>query len=257
PLSTKQLYKTCDDADLGFSSTKALPPLNEFVGQDRAQEAVRFAMSMPDSGYNVYAIGRNGLGKRTMILRFLDHHRKENRELYDWCYVANFDEPRSPKVLKLPVGMGANLKKDVEKLMTRLVKGIPQAFENDQYFQRSEALKLEYAEKQEAALEKVAKQAKRKKVKLSLTTPGGYRLTAMNGEDVHTVESFEALAEDEKDQFDDVITKLELKLRGVIRKIANWEQEFVDKQQALNEEVVLGVTQHLVESLAHKYHKHS
>lgn len=253
-LTHSQLYASCNDKDLEFTSTKNLPTLNEFVGQDRAQEAVRFAMSMPDSGYNVYAIGRNGLGKRTMILRFLDQHQKLERGLFDWCYVANFDEPRSPKVLKLPVGMGANLKKDVEKLMTRLVKGIPQAFENDQYYQRSEALKQEYADKQESALEKIAKQAKRKKIKLSLTTPGGYRLTAMNGDEVHTVESFEALPETEKDEFDVVITKLELKLRGIIRKIANWEQEFVDKQQALNEEIVLGVTQHLIESLAQKYY---
>jgi lon-related putative ATP-dependent protease len=256
-LPPKQLYATCHDAELPFSSTKSLAPINEFVGQSRAQEAVRFAMSMPDSGYNVYAVGRNGLGKRTMILRYLDHHRKEKRDLYDWCYVANFDEPRSPMVLKLPVGMGANLKKDIEKLMGRLVKGIPQAFENDQCYQRSEMLKTEYADKQEEALEKISKQTKRKKVKLSLTTPGGYRLTAMNGDEAHTVDSFDALSEEDKDKFDEVINKLELKLRGVIRKIATWEQEFLDKQQALNEEIVLGVTQHLIEALAQKYHKHS
>jgi len=256
PLTAKQLYAACEQKDLSFTSTKSLPSLNEFVGQARAHEAVHFAMAMPDLGYNVYAVGRNGLGKRTMILRYLEQHRKDKRNVFDWCYVANFDEPRSPKVLKLPVGMGVSLKKDVEKLMTRLVKGIPQAFENDQYFQRSELLKAEYADKQDLELEKVGKQAKRKKVKLSLTTPGGYRLTAMSGKDVHTAESFESLSEDDKNKFDEVINKLELKLRGVIRKIAVWEQEFVDKQQDLNEEIVLSVTQHLVDSLANKYKKH-
>jgi len=256
PLNAKQLYAACEQKDLPFTSTKSLPSLNEFVGQARAHEAIHFAMAMPDSGYNVYAVGRNGLGKRTMILRYLDQHRKAKRNIYDWCYVANFDEPRSPKVLKLPVGMGANLKKDVEKLMIRLVKGIPQAFENDQYFQRSELLKAEYADKQDLELEKVGKQAKRKKVKLSLTTPGGYRLTAMSGKEVHTAESFESLSEDDKNKFDEVINKLELKLRGVIRKIAAWEQEFVDKQQALNEEIVLSVTQHLIDNLANKYKQH-
>ncbi len=256
PLPVSALYGTCDTKEFNFVSTKSLEPINEFVGQSRAQEAVRFAMAMPDSGYNVYAVGRNGLGKRTMILRYLDSHRKETSNLFDWCYVADFEQPRSPKVLKLPVGMGLSLKTDIEKLMLRLVKGIPQAFENDQYYQRSESLKAEYADKQDAALERVAKQARRKKIKLSLSTPGGYRLTAMNGEDVHTVESFESLSESEKDQFEVDITKLELKLRGVIRKIATWEQEFLDKQQSLNEEIVLGVTQHLVEVLAQKYHEH-
>ena len=256
PLPVKDLYAVCESKDFSFSSTKSLEPINEFVGQSRAQEAVRFAIAMPDSGYNVYAVGRNGLGKRTMILRYLDSHRKDRPNLYDWCYVADFDQPRSPKVLKLPVGMGQSLKTDIEKLMLRLVKGIPQAFENDQYYQRSESLKAEYADKQDEALEKVAKQARRKKIKLSLSTPGGYRLTAMNDDQVHTVESFEALSEAEKDQFEEDINKLELKLRSVIRKIAVWEQEFLDKQQSLNEEVVLGVTQHLIEVLAQKYHEH-
>ena len=255
-LSVKELYAFCEGKDLNFTSTKSLEPINEFVGQSRAQEAVRFAMAMPESGYNVYAVGRNGLGKRTMILRYLDQHRNQTPNLYDWCYVADFELPRSPKVLKLPVGMGPSLKTDIEKLMLRLVKGIPQTFENDQYYERSESLKNEYADKQDLALAKVAKQAARKKIKLSLSTPGGYRLTAMNGEEVHTVESFEALSEAEKGEFEEAINKLELKLRSVIRKIASWEQEFLDKQQALNEEVVLGVTQHLIETLAQKYYEH-
>ena len=254
PLSSKSLYKACSQEDLPFSSTKTLAPLNEIVGQSRAQEAVRFALAMPDTGFNVYAVGRNGLGKRSMILRYLNSHRNETRALFDWCYVANFDEPRSPKLLKLPIGIGGSLKKDLEKLMTRLVKSIPQIFDNDQYFERSESLKVTYAERQEAVIEKFSKQAKRKKVKLSLTTPGGYRLTAMLGSEPHTAESFDALTEEEKDNFDDVINKLEIKLRGIIRKIANWEQEFLDAQQSLNEEVVFGLTEPLVEMLAQKYH---
>jgi len=255
-LSVDQLYSTCRLNDLPFTTSKSLAPLNEIVGQSRAQEAVRFAMAMPDTGYNIYAVGRNGLGKRTMILRYLDRERKKTNTIYDWCYVANFNEPRSPEVLKLPVGMGLKLKQGVEKLILRLVRGIPQAFDTDSYFERTEALKNEYATLQENALDKLSNQARRKKIKLSLTTPGGYRLTAMDGDDAHTAASFEALTEDEKNKFEEVINKLELKLRSTIRKIVTWEQEISDKQQALNEEVVLGVSSHLVESLIKKYSEH-
>jgi len=66
--------------DLPFSSTKALEPLNEIIGQSRAQQALHFAMAMPDNGYNIYAVGRNGLGKRTMMLRYLNHKIEEQRE---------------------------------------------------------------------------------------------------------------------------------------------------------------------------------
>jgi len=247
---------SCKLDDLPFTTSKKLAPLNEIVGQSRAQQAVRFAMAMPDTGYNVYAVGRNGLGKRTMILRYLNRERKNTNTTFDWCYVANFDEPRLPKVLKLPVGMGLKLKQDVEKLILRLVKGIPQAFDTNSYFERTEALKAEYAELEENALEKLANQARRKKIKLTLTTPGGYRLTAMDGDEAHTAASFDALLEEEKNKFEEVINKLELKLRNTVRKIVVWEQEISDKQQALNEEVVLGVSSHLVKALINKYGEH-
>ncbi len=252
-LSAHEVYAACRMDDLPFSSTKSLEPLEEIVGQTRAKEAVRFAMAMPDSGYNVYAVGRNGLGKRTMMLRYLGHQVQSGEQVWDWCYVANFDEPRSPRVLRLPVGMGIELKRDLEKLMSRLMKGIPLAFDNDTYYERSEKLKNDYAQMQEQALEKLARQAQRKKVKLSITTPGGYRLTAMDGDEAHTAESFDALSEEEQLRFEEVISKLELKLRSTIRKIANWEQEFGDKQQALNEETAMNVSRHLIDALLEKY----
>jgi lon-related putative ATP-dependent protease len=252
-LAASDVYQDCKSRVIPKNSTKQLPPLDDIIGQTRAQEAVRFAMAMPGSGYNVYAIGRNGLGKRTMMLRYLSKKIKDDPEIYDWCYIANFEEPRSPHVLHLPVGTGLPLKRDIEKLMQRLMKAIPQAFDNDSYFERAEKLKNDYAVIQEEALEKLAAQAKRKKVMLTIMTPGGYRLTAMNGAEAHTAESFDTLTQTEQDKFDEIISKLEVKLRGVIRQLAVWEQEFVDKQQALNEEVVLAVSKHLIDSLVDKY----
>jgi lon-related putative ATP-dependent protease len=252
-LPSNKVYASCHMDDLPFSSTKALEPLNEIIGQSRAQQALHFAMAMPDNGYNIYAVGRNGLGKRTMMLRYLNHKIEEQGNARDWCYVANFDEPRSPRVLRLPSGMGLTLKRDMEKLMQRLVKAIPLAFDNDSYYERSEKLKNDCAVLQEQALEKISKQARRKKVQLSVTTPGGYRLTAMNGDEAHTVETFEELSKEAQDEFETVIAKLELKLRSTIRKMGVWEQEFSDKQTALNEEVVRSVSELPINALIDKY----
>jgi len=254
-LSHADVYAECAPSFISESSTKSLEPLEDIVGQERAQEAVRFAMAMPGTGYNIYAIGRSGLGKRTMMLRYLKNTLTPKHEVSDWCYVVNFDEPRSPKVLQLPVGTGVSLKKDLETLMTRLTKAIPQAFDNESYYERAEKLKNDYAEIQEQALEKLANQSKKKGVQLSITTPGGYRLTALNGDEPHTAETFAALSKEEQDKLDVVINKLESKLRTVIRKMASWEQEFIDKQQGLNEEVVVGCSKHHIDALKDKYTK--
>lgn len=256
-LSLHQLYKACVLKELPFRTTRQLEPLAEIVGQNRAQEAVRFALAMPHGGYNVYAVGRNGLGKRTMMLRYLEHHVDTEHQSHDWCYVANFEEPRVPRVLKLPAGKGQQLKQDLEKLMGRLMKTIPQTFDSDSFLERSEQLKNEYGKKQEDELEKVAAQAKRKKVSLTLTTPGGYRLVAMNGDEPHTAESFEALSEEQRAKFEDAINKLEKKLRQALRKLADWEQEYVEKQQALNQETLEGISGHLLDELTDKYRAES
>ncbi len=252
-LPLNQLYKACVLKDFPFKSTRQLEPLAEIVGQNRAQEAVRFALAMPHGGYNVYAVGRNGLGKRTMMLRYLEHHADSDHRSHDWCYVANFDEPRVPRVLKLPAGQGQALKQDMDRLMGRLMKVIPQTFDSDSFLERAEQLKSEYSKKQDDELEKIAAQARRKKVRLTVTTPGGYRLVAMNGDEPHTVESFEKLTDDQRARFEDAINRLEKKLRQALRKLAEWEQEYVDKQQALNEETLEGVAGHQLDELIHKY----
>ncbi|WP_087461098.1 Lon protease family protein [Oleiphilus messinensis] len=253
PLSPRKLYAQCNTSDFSFQSTKTLQPLDEIIGQARAQDALKFAMAMPSSGYNIYAVGPSGLGKRTMMLRYLRQHVDAHDGVVDWCYVNNFDDIRQPRVLKLPAGLGIQFKKDVEKLMFRLVKAIPQAFDNDSYYERSEQLKNELADKQEKQLLQVSKQAQKKGVNLTVTTPGGYRLVAMNGEEPHTAETFSELTADEQQHFEDTINKLEKKLRGTLRKLANWEQDYLDKQQQLNEEVTLAVTGHLIDDLEAKY----
>lgn len=257
PLAISKLYKACKLKEFEFTSTRNLEPLEEIVGQNRAQEAVRFAMAMPHGGYNIYAVGRNGLGKRTMMLRYLNRHAEDRQPPADWCYVANFDEPRSPRVLQLPPGLGYTLKQDMEKLMSRLVKAIPQAFDSDTFLERAESLKNEYSKLQEDELERVAKQAKRKNVSLTMSTPGGYRLVAMHGDQPHTAETFAELTEEERKQFEDVINRLEKKLRRVLRKVADWEQEYTEKFQLLNQETVEASSGNLIDALQKKYRTHT
>ncbi|MBU6949908.1 MULTISPECIES: Lon protease family protein [unclassified Hahella] len=256
PLPIQSLYKPCLTKDFKFSSTRALEPLEGILGQNRAQEAVQFAISMADAGYNIYAIGRNGLGKRTMIMRFLEKKRSD-AVASDWCYVNNFDDVRSPKVLRLPAGLGMPLKKDLEQLLVRLQKGIPQAFDNESYYERAEQIKNELSQKQEKSLSRIANAAKKQQISLTVTTPGGYRLVATDGEKPYSADTFAELPEARQQEFEDAINKLEKKLRTVLRRLSQWEQEYADKQQALNEEIALAVSQHLIDNLKKKYREHT
>src|SRR5699024_3064387 len=127
------------------------------------------------------------------------------------------------------------------------------AFDSERFLERAEQLKEEYGKKQEDELEKVAAQARRKKVSLNITTPGGYRLVAMNGDKAHTAETFRALTDAQREKFEDSINKLEKKLRKAVRRLADWEQEYVDKQQALNKETLEEISGHQIDELIERY----
>ncbi|MFT5790640.1 MAG: lon-related putative ATP-dependent protease [Shewanella sp.] len=241
PLSSDQLFRTSRLNQLAptCKSTKHLEPLDKIVGQERAQQAVEFALSMKEKGYNIYALGRNGLGKRTMVLRYLSRQKKNanGRTLYDWCYVVNFDDTRSPKVLKLPAGSGLEFKKQIEKLMLKLSKGLPLAFDNEMYFTRADKLKNQLAAKQEEALVLLTEEAKTHSIGLSISPQGNYELVALDGEEPHTEESYLMLSAKEQDILQAAISSLESKLRAIVRQITVWEDEYSEKQQKHDEQV--------------------
>ncbi|WP_076411612.1 Lon protease family protein [Shewanella sp. UCD-KL12] len=257
PLSSDQLYRysQLSDLDVDCKSTKHLTPLDEIVGQERAQQAVEFAMSMPDKGYNIYAIGRNGLGKRTMVMRYLNRHEPNgrNNSLHDWCYVINFDDARVPKVLKMPAGKGGKFKKDIEKFIVKLTKALPLAFDNEMYYSSAEKLKSQLSNRQEAALAGLTKEAQERSVSLTITAQGSYELVAMNGEEPHTDESFRELTKKQQDELEDGIVELESKLRGIVRQFTVWEEEYSDKQQKQDEQVALEVLDHLMSKVKESY----
>ncbi len=256
-LEAKQLYHAAELEKLSSKSTKELAPIDEIVGQERAQKAVEFAMSIKEKGYNIYAIGQNGLGKRTMILRYLNRHKHDTDALFDWCYVANFDDIRTPKVLKLPVGVGNKLRQDIEKLMTKLVQALPLAFDNEMYFSRADKLKNQLAQKQEAELESISREAKEQGISLTITTQGDYQFVAMNGDELHTEESFDALSKKDQEAFSDKIDELEIKLRKMVRHLTEWEESYSEKIKKLNDEVTLDVITHFIKQLKIDYNEYS
>ncbi len=252
-LTSDRLYRTSQLNKLDVSSTKHLEPLDEIVGQDRARQAVEFAMSIKEKGYNIYAVGQNGLGKRTMMMRYLKRHWEYSHPIFDWCYVANFQDSRCPTVLQVPAGRGITLKKDIEKLMGKLGKALPLAFDNEMYFTRADVLKGQLTEQQEGALQTLTNDAKAQSVSLSITTAGDYQFIALNGEEPHTEETFDALSDDEQAHFDKVIRELEIQLRGLVRKLTEWEEQYAEQQQKLDEEIAIEVVARLIKPLIDTY----
>lgn len=252
-LTSDQLYRTANLLRLQVATTKNLEPLDEIVGQERARQAVEFAMSIREKGYNIYAIGQNGLGKRTMITRYLNRHWQCEHPLFDYCYVSNFQDSRTPKILKLPAGLGNVLKKDIEKMMSRLNKSLKLAFDNEMYYSRADMLTSGLNEKQENALNTLTEEAKSHQISLSITSAGEYQFIALDGEEPHSEESFALLSKKDQAHFEKVIKQLEVQLRNLSRSLTEWEEQYADKQQKLDEKIAKEVLTLLINPLIEQY----
>jgi hypothetical protein len=62
PLEPDLLYRRCDITRFAFATTAELQDLPEFVGQDRALEAVQFGVGIRQHGFNLFLLGPSGTG---------------------------------------------------------------------------------------------------------------------------------------------------------------------------------------------------
>lgn len=254
PLPVSALYRKTDVKALGFKSTKEIEPRNDFMGQRRAKAALELALAMPHDGYNLFAVGYSGIGKRTMIKRYLANYAKTLPSPSDWCYVNNFDDPRRPLALEFPSGMGKQIKKDMEQFWHTITRNVTVAFESDQYYERMEGLKGELSRAQQESLSEIAAQGEKKGVKLVLRTPGGYGFSPMTADgEVMSVEAFNAISKKDQAKYKAAMDDMEARLRKVAKFLNREEQINRDKIRLLNEEITLGAIQPDIDELRVKY----
>jgi hypothetical protein len=178
PLSPDQLCRTCDPAVLGFKNTDELEDPRYIIGQDRALEAIRFAVGIDRHGYNLFAAGPAGVGKHSAIEQFLASRAAKSPTPPDICYVNNFDDPHQPNMVLLPAGRGGPLRNDMAQLMELVRTAIPRAFEGEAYRTQRSALETEFQAAHDKIFAEVQKEATEKSIAIMRTPqrrcPGAY-----------------------------------------------------------------------------------
>lgn len=148
------------------ASTKRIKPLNNFLGQDRAKASVEAGISLPYSGYNIFAVGTAGLGKRTMIRRLLQQHAKSMPTPDDWVYVYNFQSPRQPIGLCFPAGQGSKFADLLHQTWQTLLKQLERRFSAETYHNKIEQIRQRTGTEQQQALIAITKEGEALDLKL-------------------------------------------------------------------------------------------
>ena len=230
-LRPEVLFRRCDPSEFKFSTTAELEDLTEFVGQDRALEAVQFGIGIRRQGFNLFLLGPAGTGKYASVRSFLEKRAAEEPTPDDWCYINNFESAENPHALELPPGRGVLLRDDVHQLVDSLRSTIPSAFETESYRARKQVIEQEMKDRQEKAFEEIQQEASQKDIAL-LRTPTGLILAPTRKGEVISPDAFEQLPEPEHQQIESTMSELQKKLQAVLQQVPKWQQEVEGKDSS-------------------------
>ncbi|WP_366554417.1 Lon protease family protein [Aquibaculum sediminis] len=248
PLTAERLRPRCEPELFSFETTAELEPLDGFMGQDRALEAVEFGTAIERSGFNLFVMGAPGTGRHTAIEAYLNRLAGSRPAPDDWVYVNDFELAQRPRALRLPTGRAIALRDGMATVIEDLLGSLPGVFESDEYRRRRRAIDEEFEEAQEEAFEGLRKEAAERDVAL-LRTPMGFALAPMRDGQVVKPEAFNAWPEGERTAAQAAISELQESLRAVLERIPRLDKKRREQLRELNREFAAVAVDHALEDL--------
>ena len=235
-LGPDRLYRRCDPGLFDFETTAELDGANDFVGQPRALAAVHFGLGIAGAGYNLFALGPTGTGKRYFVEHFLAEQAARQPVPDDLCYLNNFAEPNKPRALLLPAGTGVGLRADLNHLVEEVSTVLPAAFETEEYQARLHAIEDAFKQRSAGRFEEIQERAQAQGIAMR-HTPVGVMFTPLRDGEILSAEAFEQLAEEEQQRLRDDIEALQQEVQKVLREMPGWERERRVRVRELNREI--------------------
>ncbi|TXJ09211.1 MAG: ATP-binding protein [Acinetobacter sp.] len=254
-LQSEQLTHIPDLSQIP-SSTKRIKPLNNFLGQDRAKASVEAGIGLPYSGYNIFAVGTAGLGKRTMIKRLLQQHAKELPTPSDWIYVNNFSDARQPIALELTAGQAPKFQKAMHDMWVAILQQLERRFSAETYHKQIEIIRGHISEQQQDALLELTQEGETLSLKL-VSKNEEHCFVPVHQQEQHAQEmtqaDIDALNPKERIKIASNIRYMDKKLQRLGSKLGSMEDTAQDKVIDLNHDIAKQVVEPKIKSILQRF----
>ena len=253
PLAPDELYHAFDASLLPFDTTAELADGLEIIGQERAVDAIRFGIGIHHHGYNLFALGPNGIGRQTTVNRFLHQRAAEEPIPDDWCYVYNFEQPHKPRAHRLPPGRAIQFREDMKNLSTELMTVLPATFAGEEYLLQKQGMEEELRGMHTEALDQLRAEAQGHSIAL-IQTPGGFAFAPLKEDgEVISPDEFMRLDQEAQKKIETEVGELQESLQRIMQQIPNLHREMQKRLRELNERVVEFSIVPLLDELRQKY----
>lgn len=259
PEDLRWSYRTCD---FPLQKVEEAEPVEGTVGQDRAMGALRTGLSVPGLGYNVFVCGLGGTGRTSSVREIVETIHPVSPAPADRCYVHNFSSPDKPMLICLKKGEAISLKHDMNQLIERLKRRVPQLLEADSFEQESTQLEAEMKERGQRILKDFEDKLKGTQFTVAQMKVGPMAVPdifpAIEGKPV-TMEDFEKAVEKgavevkDMEAFKKLHQELKKDLAQILKKTRKLEQEALQKMKALVMRFGDSLVEGFIDDLKEKY----
>lgn len=244
----KILCPTTEDSSSLISDKK----MDELLDQKRAEEALALGLKIKSDGFNVFASGDEGTGKMSAVKMFLEKWVDKDPTPDDWCYVYNFKEPYQPTKLKLPAGVGNQLKNDMKNFVSDAMQSLIKTFESEAYGLKRQSIKDKYDKQQSTLTLSINEKAENESLLIKQTPMEVYTLPLKKGE-IMTDEEFDTLPLSEKKLIQEKQTRFTNEMDTALKQQRILEKEMVKEFKTLEKEVATLSIIEITEDICIKY----
>ncbi|MEY5045242.1 MAG: hypothetical protein RL713_467, partial [Bacteroidota bacterium] len=226
--------------------------MDELLDQKRAEEALALGLKIKSDGFNVFASGDEGTGKMSAVKMFLEKWVDKDPTPDDWCYVYNFKEPYQPTKLKLPAGLGNELKNDMKNFVSDTMQVLIKTFESEAYGLKRQSIKDKYDKQQSTLTLSINEKAEKESLLIKQTPMEVYTLPLKKGE-IMTDEEFDNLPLSEKKLIQEKQTRFTNEMDVALKQQRILEKEMVKEFKKLENEVATFAITEITEDICNKY----
>ncbi|MFP4020824.1 MAG: Lon protease family protein [Halanaerobium sp.] len=240
--------------ELDFETTEELSAIDEeIIGQNRAADSLDFGMRVNKSGYNIFMAGESGTGKSTYAENMTEEKSAEMEQPKDILYVFNFSEPEEPRVMRVPAGIGSDLKKDMDKIIEELQEEIPRAFEGEEYEKERKEIMNQYQPKSNQVMQEFETSARERGFILQNTSQGLVPVPIDEDGEPISREDFQEMDEEKKEKIRSESQEIQNEISQVMREIRSIKEKAQEELEALEKKIGISVVQPIICHLQDKY----
>lgn len=238
-LTVDELRLTVDPDTLGFADTsELLEHALSWIGQERAEIAVRFGLGMDQPDYNLFVLGEAGSGRSSLLRQAMLAAASTRATPPDLCYLYNFNAPERPRALRLPSGQGRLLRQNMARMMNTLLADIPQQLDGPHFKVESERIAKSYKEEEARAYAELDAFGEARN--FTMRRESGHMHFTLRGKEGHAMTEDEMLAlpKEQRAEIDRAEQELIDEINRYLEATRPQEQVMVDSLAALRRKVV-------------------